>query len=104
MKRWRVAKMCADCPFASKGPGLALRKSLAKGRWQSITRGLLRGECFTCHKTTDETGDGSNLVCAGSIEYQDKRNISSQYVRVCERLEYFADKRRTAQRLEGVEG
>ena len=42
---------------------------------------------FMCHKTTDETGDGSNLICAGSIEWQEAEGLGpSQYLRVCERL------------------
>ena len=91
---YKMAAMCADCPFAASGPGLHLRKSLRPGRWREILAGLRRQEHFVCHKTTDETGDGSNLICAGSIEWQDKRGVSSQYLRVCERLDYFAEKRR----------
>jgi len=90
---WRMEKMCEDCPFAKNGKGARLRRSLRPGRWRSILAGLRREETFTCHKTTDETGDGSNRVCAGAIEWQDKHGTSSQYVRICERLEYFAAKR-----------
>ena len=90
---WRMKEMCADCPFAKTGPGVHLRKTLRPGRWREITSGLLRGEHFNCHKTTDETGDGSNLVCAGSIEWQDKRGLSSQYARIAERLDYFRAKK-----------
>jgi len=89
MRQWRVKRMCVDCPFQTKGPGLHLRRSLRPGRWRSILYGLMRQEYFTCHETTEETGNGSNLVCAGSIEWQDKRGVSSQYVRICERLEGF---------------
>lgn len=84
--KWRMLSKCDNCPFASRGPGLKLRRSLSVVRWQRILGGLLRGEHFYCHKTTEETGDGSNLVCAGSIEWQDKHGASSQYVRICERL------------------
>ena len=79
--------MCSDCPFAKNGAGLHLRKSLERGRWLEILSSLKNQEHFLCHKTTIETGDGSKLVCAGAIEWQDKRGISAQYVRICERLE-----------------
>lgn len=84
---WRMQKPCDNCPFNSSGAGLHLRKSLQRGRFDKIKRWLLRGEYFYCHKTTDETGDGSNLVCAGAIAYQDKHGTSSNYVQVCERLD-----------------
>jgi hypothetical protein len=91
-KMWRTAKMCADCPFASRGPGLRLRKSLARGRWKEICDSLMRQEHFHCHKTTDETGDGSKLICAGSIEWQDRHGTSANLVRIMERIDYFFHK------------
>ena len=90
MIKWRVNKMCADCPFSKSGPGLHLRKTLAKGRWRQILESLRRQNHFMCHKTTEETGDGSNLVCAGSIEWQAAHGTSANYVRVCERLDAIA--------------
>jgi len=91
---WRVDKMCADCPFQSKGPGLHLRKSLQRDRWLEILSGLRIQGHFICHKTTDETGNGSDLVCAGAIEWQNKHKLSSQYVRICERLDAQKQARR----------
>lgn len=91
--KWRMAAPCENCPFNTSGKGLSLRKSLARGRWSEITRGLLRGEYFTCHKTTEETGDGSELMCAGAIAYQEKHGVSSNYQRVCERLGYIREQR-----------
>jgi hypothetical protein len=87
--KWRTAKKCANCPFASSGPGLRLRKSLAKGRWRSILDGLRKQNHFSCHETTPETGNGTNLVCAGSIEWQEKHNCRAQLVQVMQRMEYF---------------
>jgi len=87
MKPWRMTKKCIDCPFANSGAGLHLRKSLERGRWLEILSGLQRQDHFLCHKTTDETGDGTKRVCQGSIEWQDKHNVSAQYVRICERLD-----------------
>jgi len=88
-----MLEMCDSCPFAQSGKGLHLRKSLRPGRWSEIRRGLLNGEHFFCHKTTSDDGEdddytpnGEELVCAGAIEFQEKHGVSSQYVRICERL------------------
>jgi len=67
---------------------------LSRGRWREILKALQRGEHFICHKTTHETGDGSNLICAGSIEWQEKRGIVSNLKQIMERLDWFAAKRR----------
>ncbi len=98
MRKWRTEKMCADCPFASSGAGLHLRKTLARGRWKQICASLLRQDHFMCHQTTrfDDEGEairGSGLICAGSIEWQDKHGTSAQLVRIMERLAYFSRKR-----------
>ncbi len=89
---WRMAKSCENCPFNKSGKGLHLRKSLARGRWREILLSLRMGERFVCHKTSDETGDGSNLVCAGSLDWQEKAGVSSNFQRVMERLDYFRKK------------
>lgn len=94
MKKWRMAKPCADCPFNSSGPGLHLRKSLHPGRWREILKALRSDKHFMCHKTTRQTGDGSNRLCAGSIAWQAARDLSSNYQRICERLEWFSARRR----------
>lgn len=80
---------CADCPFNSSAPGFRLRRSLQRGRWSEIKRGLMRGESFTCHKTTEETGNGTNLICAGAIKWQNQRGVSSNLQLVCERLDHL---------------
>jgi len=92
-KGWRMLKPCADCPFNPEGAGAHLRRSLHPGRMRDIKRGLRAGEFFLCHKTTDECGDGSNLVCAGALAYQETVGVTSQYVQICERLEAFAEER-----------
>lgn len=89
---WRTVRMCDACPFSSEGSGLDLRQSLRGERWNEILRGLRTDHHFYCHKTTEEAGDGSNLVCAGSIEWGDKRGISQNYVRQMERITYFCSK------------
>lgn len=95
MSRWRVEKMCNNCPFQKKGPGRRLALSLR--RFGDIKAGLLRGDYFMCHKTTtsdddlDETEEGGpgagGLYCAGALDFQGRHGVSSQYARVCERLE-----------------
>ena len=90
MRTWKMSAQCEDCPFATKGKGLHLRKSLRPARWRSILYGLRHNESFTCHKTAEETGDGSNLVCAGAMEWQEAHGVSANYVRVMERIEGMA--------------
>ena len=94
MKIWRQPHRCADCPFNPRGDGAHLRRSLGPGRMAEIKHGLRRGEHFMCHKTTEETGDGTRLVCAGALEFQEKQGVSSNYQRVCERIEWFAAQRK----------
>lgn len=86
-KAWRMTTQCADCPFATSGAGLQLRETLRTGRWQEILDTLRADQHFLCHKTTTETGNGTNLVCAGALEWQESQGLSSNYQRVCERLE-----------------
>jgi hypothetical protein len=85
---------CRDCPFNSSGPGLKLRRSLAPGRMAEIKRGLLSGGTFQCHKTTRETGDGSELLCAGALDFQEEHGASSQLTRIFERLDWISQNRR----------
>lgn len=92
--RYRTAKQCGDCPFARSGPGLHLRRSLGRGRWADILSALRRGRDFHCHQTTFETGDGSNLLCAGAIEWQEKHGYSGQLHRIGQRLAAMAASRR----------
>ena len=82
-KKWRMLVKCEDCPFHTKGPGLHLRKTLGVNRWKGILQALKDGNYFPCHQTTSASGRRDNLVCAGSLEYQDKNNYSSAYVRIC---------------------
>lgn len=93
---YRMETPCKDCPFSDSPEGTHLRKTLR--RWGSILKEMRQARHFMCHKTTRETGDGSNLICAGSIEWQDKRGISSNYLRVCERLAGIAPRRKTPEK------
>ena len=92
--KWRTEKMCDDCPFAKSGAGLHLRKTLGRGRWREILDSLRSDSHFVCHKTTTETGNGTNLDCAGSIEWQMKHNGQpSQFARIMERVLTINSKR-----------
>ena len=74
-----MKRKCDNCPFATRGKGLHLRKSLRPGRWREIIRSIYLGQPFYCHKTVDwdaqgEDSDdyrptGNEQVCHGSIEY-----------------------------------
>ena len=83
--QWKLESMCDDCPFATSGKGLYLRKSLGKGRWKEILDSL-HHSCFPCHKTSTETGNGKNIVCAGAYAYQVKHDLWPQYRQVMERI------------------
>lgn len=84
--RYRMERPCPDCPFSKSPAGRHLRQSLRPGRLAEIKAALRRGEYFLCHQTTRETGDGSNLLCAGALDYQHRRGVESNYERVCARL------------------
>jgi hypothetical protein len=77
---WRQPVPCDNCPFNSEGEGLYLRRSLARGRFQQICDDLKAGLTFNCHKTTHETGDGTELVCAGAIKWSNDRGYSSNFL------------------------
>ena len=86
--KWKMEAPCANCPFSDSAEGKALAKSLRRGRLAEIKADLRRGGHFTCHKTTHETGNSTNLICAGAMAWQHDRGLTSQYERICERLEY----------------
>lgn len=94
---WRTKQKCADCPFARTGPGARLRRTLTPARWKGILHDLMNDRHFLCHKTTEETGDGSNLVCAGAIEWQDRHGVSANFVRVMERVDGIFKNRKTGE-------
>ena len=72
--------MCANCPFASSGPGLALRNTLRPGRFNAIAQSVFAGDVFWCHKTTtedgwDEEGEdyrgvGRERECGGAVAFR----------------------------------
>lgn len=69
------------------GKGKHLWDSLADGRREDILGDLSNGKHFICHKTTTDTGDDTNLVCAGSLEWQKENGyLESFYVRMCRAL------------------
>lgn len=87
MFNWKVDTMCSNCPFMEEGDGRVLRDSLGKGRWDGILFGLLHGGHFNCHKTTNETGNGTELYCAGALAFQVEHEIDTPYMRICRSFE-----------------
>lgn len=91
-ENWRTKVPCENCPFNRSGAGLHLRRSLGRSRWREILSSLLNQEHFYCHKTVEYDDDGefcrghAELICAGSIEWQEKHGVSSQLVRIIERI------------------
>lgn len=94
--RWKMDAPCADCPFSDSEKGKHLASTLRPGRIAEIKRELKADGHFLCHKTTHETGNGTNLVCAGALAWQEERGLSSQYVRICERISGMFSKPETA--------
>lgn len=85
--KWRIPEPCADCPFNETGPGRELRDSLARGRWKEILDALRADKHFICHKTAKKTGDGSELQCAGSLNWcEENLGTVPQLARIMERL------------------
>lgn len=87
MFQWKMPEKCSDCPFHETGPGRQLRDSLRPGRFEEIHDGVLQGEPFLCHKTTTETGNGTNLYCAGALELQQAHGIETKYMTLCRAFE-----------------
>jgi hypothetical protein len=77
-----------------------LRRSLERGRMAEIKRALRNDQHFICHKTSDETGNGTNLMCAGALAWQRKRGLSSNLERVMSALDYFMTRRRARERAQ----
>lgn len=95
MSEFVQERSCEDCPFNESGPGRHLRDSLAPGRFESIRADLLERKLFLCHKTTPETGDGTNKVCAGALAFQRKENCVPDGLQVMERLTAMREGRKT---------
>lgn len=88
--RWKMEKPCANCPFSTSDAGKHLAGTLGPGRLAELKRALRTDHHFICHKTTESTGNGTNLVCAGALAWQEERGLPSNYQRVCERLAWMS--------------
>jgi hypothetical protein len=84
---WRMQEQCNNCPFATEGLGLQLRRSLGKGRWKEIVASVMRGDRFPCHKTTQATGNGTELFCAGALDFQHAHGVISVHENLCKVFE-----------------
>lgn len=95
--QWRMPAPCDHCPF-EPGP---LRESLL--RLPEIEKAVLAGEAFLCHKTTKQTGNNTNLVCAGAINLQHQHGYFSPFEQICTRLEGIQESKTTIlHRLKGL--
>lgn len=70
---------CASCPF---GRGPESVRHLRGDRLQDI----VQAGGFTCHKTTEETGDGSERECAGFMIYKMANDGPTQMMRIATRI------------------
>lgn len=84
---WRMKEACENCPFI-EGP---MRVSLR--RLPEIERDLLAGKHFLCHKTTRETGNKTNLVCAGALDFQHQHGVISGYEQLCTSMDGCSESR-----------
>lgn len=84
---WRMEKPCENCPFID-GP---MRQSLR--RIEEIERDMLAGKHFLCHKTTQQTGNKTNLVCAGALDFQQAHGVTSGYEILCTALKDVGENR-----------
>jgi hypothetical protein len=58
-----------------------------------VLQALRNGQYFVCHKTTGASGDGTDLICAGAIAWQEKRGLSSNLQRIMERVDALSGER-----------
>lgn len=85
--KWRMNEMCDNCPFDTSGNGHHLSHSLGAARMREIRQSLLNGALFPCHKTSLETGNGTDLHCAGAFAFQTAHGIETDYMRMCQSME-----------------
>jgi hypothetical protein len=70
---------CVNCPFLREG-GIRLREE----RYEEI---LITDGTFNCHKTTRQTGDGTERPCAGWLGFIVKNpEYAGQMARILGRL------------------
>ena len=82
---------CDDCPFLKHG-GIRLRRTRA----EEIGAMMLSpdGGTFACHKTTEAGGsEGPEQHCAGALIFAENNDISTQAMRIAERLRIYDHKR-----------
>lgn len=82
-KDMAVLRPCANCPFRKD-----VRPFLRTERAREVATSMPRNLVFHCHKTTDETGDGTHKMCAGAVILARKQGLlyHNQMARIVERL------------------
>jgi hypothetical protein len=95
--KWRMQKPCRNCPFTKTRAGIHLWQSLSIQFRRETMLALRNNQHFICHETSTETGNGTNLMCAGAITWQHKRGVSSNLERVMSRIQSLTTGRKHAQ-------
>ena len=75
-----VKRPCVNCPFVPNA-----FPSLGHGRADQIAQSLLKGDSFTCHKTTYNAAP-TVKACAGAIAVLLKENRPNTLMQLSERL------------------
>ncbi len=78
-QKFDSAVPCSTCPFG-RGP-----KSLRHLHPERIVE-IADATGFTCHKTTRQTGDGTERECAGFMIYKVATDGSTQMMRIAGRI------------------
>jgi hypothetical protein len=96
--KYDMTKPCAKCPFV-RGTQMRLRPDRIRDIERSVNQH--NGATFPCHETLDYSdGDGGRDTdktthCAGALIYIEKQGVSSQMMRIAERLGMY-DRRKLA--------
>ncbi len=75
---------CASCPFG-RGP-----ESLRHLRHDRLLE-ICHAGGFTCHKTSKETGDGTERECAGHMIFKVATGGSTQMMRIAGRMGWMSE-------------
>lgn len=91
-----MTKPCRKCPFRR---GTVMK--LTEARIRELDRSLIRhnGATFLCHETVDYSEDSAGRStsktkhCAGALAYIENQGVSSQMMRIAERLGMYDRKK-----------
>lgn len=95
--KYDMTTPCKKCPFL-RGTEMRLRPDRIREIERSVNQH--NGATFPCHETVDYSHDDGRESektkhCAGALIYIEKQGVSSQMMRICERLGMY-DRRKLA--------